>query len=219
MSAITTSSFVPKDTTISSPSQTDRNDNHAGFVPLALLIFLGVFLGHAGSYVLYRYCTKRKVRKRKKTPATPNRTVIRFFNGSRLTLNFDKTNNDPEQANEVPKKENAVLQSEVHTEKQPDVVTTAATSSAPNVGTNPEESVSHPTFPQRVARAARVAKVSRDRAAQFSTNPKLAPVQGPLRPLSVWNPSRGRRLTSLFSFHAKNQGSERGLSRDPATPV
>ncbi|KAG9317005.1 hypothetical protein JVU11DRAFT_1185 [Chiua virens] len=69
-------------------------------------------------------------------------------------------------------------------------------------------------FSQRVV--AKVKFLSRDRAEAIAHDPKLAPVQGPLRPLSmVQSPSRNKRRT-LFGLGLKNMHSrERGV--DPGT--
>jgi len=60
----------------------------------------------------------------------------------------------------------------------------------------PAPAPAHQPFSQRVA--AKVKFLSRDRAEAIALDPKLAPVQGPLRPLSmVPSPSRKKRTTLL----------------------
>lgn len=67
-------------------------------------------------------------------------------------------------------------------------------------------------FSQRLA--AKVKFLSRDRAEAITLDPKLAPVQGPLRPLSmVPGPSRKKR-TTLFGLGPKYP---RGHDKEPET--
>ncbi|KIJ61010.1 hypothetical protein HYDPIDRAFT_116527 [Hydnomerulius pinastri MD-312] len=76
----------------------------------------------------------------------------------------------------------------------------------------------HVTFPQRVA--AKVKALSRDRAEAMASDPKLAPVQGPLRPLSMHpSPTRGKRLT-LFGFgHRDAKHEDTGKDADGHSAV
>lgn len=83
--------------------------------------------------------------------------------------------------------------------------------------TEPEPSIPPPTpaqqpFSQRVAKF-----LSRDRAEAIALDPKLAPVQGPLRPLSmVPSPSRKKRST-LFGLslkHPRGHGGDPGIDSE-----
>lgn len=77
----------------------------------------------------------------------------------------------------------------------------------------PAPTPTHQPFSQRVA--AKVKFLSRDRAEAIALDPKLAPVQGPLRPLSmVPSPSRNKR-TTLFGLGLKP--STGGHGKDPDT--
>lgn len=72
---------------------------------------------------------------------------------------------------------------------------------------SPSPAPTQQPFSQRVA--AKVKLLSTDRAEAIALDPKLAPVQGPLRPLSmVPSPSRKKRMT-LFGLglkHSRNRG-------------
>lgn len=67
-------------------------------------------------------------------------------------------------------------------------------------------------FSPRVA--AKVKCVSRDRAEAIALDPKLAPVQGPLRPLSMIPSPPPKKRTTLFGLGLKHS---RGHGGDSAT--
>lgn len=83
---------------------------------------------------------------------------------------------------------------EAHLQEQDPTQAQASLPSAPAPA--PAPAPAHQPFAQRVA--AKVKFLSRDRAEAISLDPKLAPVQGPLRPLSmVPSPPPKKRATLL----------------------
>ncbi|KAF8835909.1 hypothetical protein BDN67DRAFT_1015131 [Paxillus ammoniavirescens] len=227
--AAVTSATMAHPSATSAP--TGSSTSHKPFVPVALLIFLSLCLAYTFSYLLYRYIMAYRRGSQGDTPDSPDRGVSKFMNGARLTLNFGNHGNKSGQGTEneakTPGSEYSEQKSVADTSHRtlpalpdnpmssPEATSTPIISRTPSLivrsGTQLGESQvrvpapfqAPPTFPQRVA--AKVKSLSKDRAEAIASDPKLAPVQGPLRPLSMHpSPTRKTRMTMLFGFGRKN---------------
>ncbi|KAF9224466.1 hypothetical protein BS17DRAFT_779855 [Gyrodon lividus] len=211
---------------ISAP--TGSNTSHKPPVPVALFIFLGLCLAYTFSYLLYRYIMAHKRDTQGDAPDSPDRGVSKFMNGARLTLNLGNHNPKfgPGTENEVQTsvsecyEDKPIADTSQHTlpenplsspeatstpfiNRTPSLIVHSSAESDESKAQAPLPAQEHPTFPQRVA--AKVKSLSKDRAEAIASDPKLAPVQGPLRPLSMHpSPTRRTRLTILFGFGRKN---------------
>ncbi|KAH0839501.1 hypothetical protein J3R83DRAFT_335 [Lanmaoa asiatica] len=228
------------------------NASHKPFIPVALLIFLGLCLAYTLSYVLYRIVMSRRRESEDDIPDSPDRGVSQFMNGARLTLNFGHNHKStPPTLSESPDMldEEKPLTDTSHTAHLEVPSSSPADSSStpfimlmPSFTMHPNQEIGEaqlqdqgptttkvqasilppastlvPTqkpFSQRIA--AKVGLLSMDRAEAIALDPKLAPVQGPLRPLSmVPSPSRKKRMT-LFGLGLKHS---RGHGGDPGTDL
>ncbi|KIK78784.1 hypothetical protein PAXRUDRAFT_309945 [Paxillus rubicundulus Ve08.2h10] len=198
---------------------TGGNTSHKPFVPVALLIFLSLCLAYTFSYLLYRYIMAHRRGSQDVTPDSPDRGVSKFMNGARLTLNLGNHGNKfapgTENAAKTPGSEYCEQKSVADTSHRtllvlpdnpmssPEATSTPIISRTPSRVQVPAPFYAPPTFPQRVA--AKVKSLSKDRAEAIASDPKLAPVQGPLRPLSMHpSPTRKTRMRMLFGFGRKN---------------
>ncbi|KAG8218212.1 hypothetical protein J3R82DRAFT_3775 [Butyriboletus roseoflavus] len=238
---------VPTPTAQSSvlPPSAPANDSHKPFIPVTLLVFLGLCLAYTLSYVLYRIIMSRRRESEGDIPDSPDRGVSQFMNGARLTLNLGHNQKStPVTLSESPDMldEDKLLADSSHpAHPEIPISSPADSSSTPFISltptftmhpdqvlceaqfqeqggpTEPQASVSAPSpvptqqpFSQRVADEVKL--LSTDRAEAIVLDPKLAPVQIPLRPLSmVPSPSRKKRMT-LFGLglkHARGHGGDR----------
>ncbi|KAI9572483.1 hypothetical protein HD554DRAFT_2065448 [Boletus coccyginus] len=214
------------------------NADHKPFIPVALLIFLGLCLAYTFSYVLYRIVMSRRRESEDDIPDSPDRGVSQFMNGARLTLNFGHNHKStPLTLAELPdmREEEKPLTDTSHpTHSEIPMSSPAESSSTPFIilmpsftthhdrelasateahASIPAPAPAHQPFSQRVA--AKVKFLSRDRAEAIALDPKLAPVQGPLRPLSmVPSPSRQKRTTLLGLGLQHPRGHGGGLDID-----
>ncbi|KIM67691.1 hypothetical protein SCLCIDRAFT_1209794 [Scleroderma citrinum Foug A] len=165
-----------------SPPRTTQHVNQGAnrsLVSLLLLaLFLGACVGYVPIYLLYRCWEARRLKNSSNASKMETWTVVHSF-GSRHPDNKDNHSN---------------------------IETTFEGLSGTRITQSEEQTFRsdtsfRPTLPPRAVLADRVGSdrsLSHDRAAQIIANPKLAPVQGPLRPLSTENPSYGRQLSTLF---------------------
>ncbi|KAG6374884.1 hypothetical protein JVT61DRAFT_3613 [Boletus reticuloceps] len=211
---------------------------HQTWMPAMLFIFLGLCLAYTFSYVLYRIIMSRRLASQDDVPDTPDRGVSQFMNGARLTLNFAHDNKStPPTLNgsrNTPDEEKPLTDPSHPAQSEIPTSSPAVSSSSPftlmpsltiysNQGldgaqlgaeppSTPVPAPAQQPFSQRIA--AKVKLLSRDKAEAISLDPKLAPVQGPLRPLSmVPSPPRQQRLT-LFGLGFKYS---RGHGEGPET--
>ncbi|KAH7888192.1 hypothetical protein F5I97DRAFT_964176 [Phlebopus sp. FC_14] len=212
--ATTPPSAQPNVLPSATPSSSASPNGHRAFVPAALLVLLCLCLALLASYSLYRYLVVcRKPVEEDDPSIPPDRGVAKFMNGSRLTLNFgnQRPSLRSEQATEpkIPASESypVTLVSPTHpVSSRSSVISTPATDFPdPHTRINPEDNPPQAGAPHS-PQSSNAKSLSHDRVAAITADPKLAPVQGPLRPLSMHpSPSRAGRLLRLFSFGAKSK--------------
>ncbi|KAL4063258.1 hypothetical protein V8B97DRAFT_1588941 [Scleroderma yunnanense] len=165
------------------------------FVPLLpLVLFLGACVGYMPIYFLYRRWEAHRLENSNNTSKTPTWTVMHLFTWPQPSLKVDNLRHPSD---------TLIARSEEPAESTQSNTSFLRTMTPVAKEPRGQEKPTYPVFPQRAVLAVRVSKVdslSHDRAADIVANPKLAPVLGPLRPLSTENPPYGRQLSTLFLF-------------------